>query len=135
MFDKPTHVPIIVTDQERALRFYTEVLGFVKRQDSQQEDRPRWLTVAIPGQELEFILVKGDYIVDPRPPSTTDSSGNHLVFQTDDCRKDYEILKQRGVKYKEPGLIEAPFGSAAYFTDPDGNHLTLLQPAQKPSKK
>ena len=135
MFDKTTHVPIIVSDQERALKFYTDVLGFVKCQDSQQKGRPRWLTVAIPGQDLEFILVKGDYIVDPRPLSTLDSGGNHLVFQTDDCRKDYETLKQRGVRFKEPGLMEAPFGTAAYFTDPDGNHLTLLQPAQKSTKQ
>jgi len=36
--------------------------------------------------------------------------------------------KARGVKFKDPSPVEAPFGIAVYFTDPDGNHLTLLQP-------
>jgi len=50
------------------------------------------------------------------------------VFRTTDCRKDFETLKARGVKFKDPSPVEAPFGIAVYFTDPDGNHLTLLQP-------
>jgi len=131
MFEKLTHVPIIVSDQERALKFYTEVLGFVKMQDSQQPGHPRWLTISHKGQDLEYILVKGDYVVDPRPPSTQDSGGNHMVFKTSDCRRDYETLKARGIRFKEPGLVEAPFGTAAYFTDPDGNHLSLLQPVRQ----
>ncbi|SRR6266568_2295041 len=134
MFEKLTHVPIVVRDHERALKFYTEVLGFEKSEDSRQPGRPRWLTVKHTGQDLAFILVQGDYVVDPRRPTTQDSGGNHWVFKTSDCRKDYDTLKARGVKFKEPGLVEASFGVAAYFTDPDGNHLSLLQPAQWQSK-
>jgi len=127
---KLTHAPIVVSNQDRALRFDTEVLGFEKRQDYQRPGHPRWLTVAPKGQDIELILVEGTYTIDPRAPPKADSGGNHWAFHTNDCRKDFEILKARGVKFKDPAPVEANYGIAAYFTDPDGNHLTLLQPKQ-----
>lgn len=127
---KLTHTPIVVRDQDAALKFYTDVLGFEKRADYQQKGHPRWLTVAPKGGEVEFILVEGVYSVDPRPSSDADSGGNHHVFSTDDCRGDFEALKARGVRFKHAAPIETPYGVSAYFTDPDGNHLTLLQPRQ-----
>jgi len=135
MIQSTTHLPIIVRDQDKALEFYTQVLSFEKRQDYQQPGRPRWLTVAPKGQELEFILVKADYLVDPRPPRDADSGGNDWAFRTNDCRKDFETLKLKGVRFKNPAPIESPYGITAYFTDPDGNHLSLLQPAQKTAWK
>ncbi len=39
------------------------------------------------------------------------------------------------MKFKDPAPVEANYGIAAYFTDPDGNHLTLLQPAQNQWKR
>ena len=133
MILKTIHVPIVVSDQDRALRFYTEVLGFEKRQDYQQPGHPRWLTVAPGGQELEFILVEGEY-APSHPKPEADSGGNHWVFLTDDCKKDVELLKGRGVHFKGGGAVEAPYGTAGYFTDPDGNHLTLLQPKSQQRK-
>lgn len=130
MIQKTTHVPIVVSDQERALKFYTEALGFQKRQDYQQDSRGRWLTVAPKGEEVELILVKGTYTVDPRPARDAESGGNHLVFRTTDCLKDFATLTARGVKFQDAAPVENPYGVTAYFTDPDGNHLSLLQPAQ-----
>jgi catechol 2,3-dioxygenase-like lactoylglutathione lyase family enzyme len=127
---KLTHTPIVVRNQDQALTFYTDVLGFEKRADYQLPGHPRWLTVAPTGDSVELILVEGVYSVDPRPASDADSGGNHHVFNTDDCRRDYEALKARGVRFTRDEPIEAPYGISAYFTDPDGNHLTLLQPRQ-----
>jgi catechol 2,3-dioxygenase-like lactoylglutathione lyase family enzyme len=127
---KLTHTPIVVSDQDEALTFYVDVLGFEKRSDYQLPGKPRWLTVAPKGQDVEFILVKGTYTLDPRPPSDADSGGNHHVFITDDCRRDFAALTARGLKFKDPAPVEAPYGMAAYFTDPDGNHFALLQPRQ-----
>jgi len=131
MIQKLTHAPLVVSNQDEALKFYADILGFEKRADYQQPGKPRWLTVAPRGQEVELILVKGDYVVDPRPPRIADSGGNHWVFLTNDCRKDFEALMARGVKFKDPKPVDAPYGVAAYFTDPDGNHLSMLQPVQK----
>ena len=125
---KLTHTPIVVRNQDEALKFYTEVLGFETRADYQQKGHPRWLTVAAKGDETELILIEGEYTVDPRPAPDADSGGNHHVFATDDCRRDFDALKARGVRFKHDAPIEAPYGISAYFTDPDGNHLTLLQP-------
>ena len=130
MIQQTTHVPIVVTDQDRALAFYTEVLGFEKRADYQQAGRPRWLTVAPKGQDVELVLVKGAYTQDPRPPADVGSGGNHHVFATDDCRRDVAALAARGLKFKDPEPIEAPYGVTAYFTDPDGNHFALLESKQ-----
>ena len=127
---KLTHTPIVVRNQDEALKFYTDTLGFEKRADYQLQGHPRWLTVAPKGDDVELILVEGVYSVDPRPPSDGDNGGNHHVFNTDDCRGDFEVLKARGVRFKHAAPIEAPYGISAYFTDPDGNHLTLLQPRQ-----
>jgi len=135
MIEKLTHVPIVVSDQEQALHFYTEVLGLEKRADYQLPGNPRWVTVGPKGQDLELILFQGKYQLDSRAPPEAGSGGNHWVFKTDDCRKDFEILKARGVKFKDPAPVEANYGIAAYFTDPDGNHLTLLQPAQNQWKR
>src|SRR5437667_12294065 len=100
MIGKATHVPIVVRDQDKALEFYTEVIGFEKRQDYQQPGRPRWLTVAPKGQEVELVLVKGDYVVDPRPPRMADSVGNHWIVLTDSASKDVEKMNGRGVAGK-----------------------------------
>lgn len=135
MIEKVTHVPIVVSNQEKALEFYTKVLGLEKRADYQLPGNPRWLTIAPKGQDLELILYEGRFKLDARSPAEAGHGGNHWVFKTDDCRKDFEILKARGVKFNGPAPTEANFGLAAYFTDPDGNHLTLLEPARGPPQK
>jgi predicted enzyme related to lactoylglutathione lyase len=118
---------MVVSDQQKALEFYTGTLGFEKRQDYQQPGHPRWLTVGLKGQELEIILVQGEHAAcHPKPGE--ESGGNHWVFLTDDCNGDAEILKSRGVQFRGGGAVEAPYGTAAYFTDLDGNHLSLLEP-------
>ena len=125
---KLTHAPIVVRNQDEALKFYADVLGFEKRADYQQKGAPRWLTVAPKGDDVELILVQGAYSMDSRPAPDADSGGNHHVFVTDDCRRDFDLLKSRGMRFKHDAPVEAPYGISAYFTDPDGNHLTLLQP-------
>jgi catechol 2,3-dioxygenase-like lactoylglutathione lyase family enzyme len=128
---KLTHVPIVVRDQDRALAFYTDVLGFEKRADYQQPGKPRWLTVAPKGQETAFILVQGESSVDLGLGPEAGSGGHHLAFTTTDCRGDYEALTARGVDftvgdYTRP--IEQPWGTSVTFKDPDGNILALVQP-------
>ena len=128
---KLTHVPIVVRDQDRALAFYTDLLGFEKRADHQQAGRPRWLTVGPKGQALEFILVQGEARVDLGLGPEAGSGGHHIAFATTDCQGDYEALKARGVdftvgNYTEP--IKQAWGTSVTFRDPDGNLLVLVQP-------
>jgi predicted enzyme related to lactoylglutathione lyase len=120
MIVKATNVDVQVRDQEKALKFYTGTLGFEKRGDYPGPTGVRWLTVAPKGQDLEFALVKGE-----------PAKGMRIVFQTDDCRKDVAALQEQGVKFLGQAPREQPYGVEAHFTDPDGNHLVLLQQAWK----
>ncbi|HUR70288.1 MAG TPA: VOC family protein [Candidatus Thermoplasmatota archaeon] len=122
MLDKLTHVPILVNDQDKALAFYVDKLGFEKRQDHSNKSA-RWLTVAPPGAAVEFALVKGEYLVDPRANESV-----QFTLATPDCRAEAAKLKARGVAVGEPA--EMPFGVLAKFLDPDGNRFALLQPAE-----
>src|SRR2546430_13436849 len=84
MIEKLTHVPIVVSDQEKALKFYTEVLGFEKRADYQNPGSPRWLTVAPKGTDVEMILFEGKYKLDPRAPPEAGSGGGTIGVLTKD---------------------------------------------------
>lgn len=125
MIEKTTIVPLLVRDQDKALDFYVGKLGFEKRQDYGQKGRPRWLTVAPSGAEVEFALVKGEFVRDPRG-----EEGYHFTLTTSDCRGEVAKLQARGVAFREGAPVEMPFGLVASFRDPDGNPFRLLQPAK-----
>ena len=117
-------VSVVVNDQDAALDFYTNKLGFEKRGDRTFKGLPRLLTVAPKGQvEPEIVLVK------VRASNIQPPQGGHtgMVFRTDDCRRDFATLKERGVKFlSEP--TELPFGTQALFSDLDGNLFFLVEP-------
>ncbi len=131
MIEKLTHAPIVVSDQGKALKFYTEILGFEKRADYQQPGKPRWLTVAPKGQDLEFILVQGKFKIDSHLGPEAGTGGIHFAFTTDDCQGDYERLKAKGVNFNV-GAYTKPqkqsWGTSVTFKDPDGNQFALVQP-------
>jgi predicted enzyme related to lactoylglutathione lyase len=128
MINNLSFVSIVVNDQDAALDFYTRKLGFEKRGDRNFAGLPRFLTVSPPGQrEPEIVLVKAG-------ASNVQAHGGHtgMVFRTDDCRRDYAALKERGVNFtREPE--EMPFGIQAQFTDVDGNIFSLAEPRVRPS--
>ena len=115
MISDLTHVTMLVDDQEAALEFYTDVLGFEKRDDETMEEG-RWLTVAPKGQEFpQFVLAESDDVAH--------------VLVTDDCRAEYERLTEAGVEFRgEP--MEMPWGVEALFEDPAGNVFDLLEPTE-----
>src|SRR5687767_2762807 len=103
MIKRMSHTTIYVEDQDRALDFYTNKLGFEVRTDARM-DSFRWLTVGPKGQpELEIVLMQ------PKPGMMFDAETVAMmaelrkrgafgggVFQTDDCKKTYEELRARG---------------------------------------
>jgi len=116
---------IYVTDQQRALDFYTEKLGFEVRTDAPMDMGPgtpagvRWLEVAPKGAETSFTLFT--------PPGMESRVGgfSNLVFGCDDVQKTVEDLRATGVEISEEPH-EAPWGGWwAQFKDPDGNEFGL----------
>jgi predicted enzyme related to lactoylglutathione lyase len=121
---------IYVDDQEKALRFYTDTLGFAKKADVTNGPY-RWLTVASPeepdGVELQLAL-------NDNPPAKSyqqalfEQSQPAAMFHTDDLQRDYDRLVGRGVTFTVP-LTKEAWGSMATLDDTCGNLIQLTQPA------
>ena len=123
MLDRIVYTSVMVSDQDRALDFYTNVLGLEQRIDNPTPDGPRFLTVGVPGQDFQLVLWPGTpgeaQPVQGRIPAT-------YTIETPDCRQAYESLKERGVSF-ETDVLEYPWAYTAVFRDPDGNRLQLRE--------
>ena len=117
-----------VDDQEKALRFYTEVLGFVKKNDFSQGTY-RWLTVASPedpdGPELQLALNDNpaarayqQALFQQRQPAA--------MFFSDDVQAEYERMKGRGAEFTMPPT-DVTASTIAMVNDTCGNLIQLTQ--------
>jgi predicted enzyme related to lactoylglutathione lyase len=124
MLEKIFYTAQFVSDQDKALDFYTNVLGLEQRADNPTPDGPRFLAVGVKGQE-DYMLVLW-----PGTPGQAQATEAGVpatcTIETDDLRKEYEALKSRGVKFLTD-VLEFPWGSVAQFEDPDGNRLQLRE--------
>ena len=125
-----------VHDQDEALAFYTEKLGFEVRSDATLPELGdfRWLTVSPAGQPDVAIVL----MAIPGPPVMDEEVANQVrslmakgfagtVFlTTDDVQASYEELKARGVEFTEEPE-ERPYGIDSGFRDPSGNSFRLTQ--------
>ena len=121
------YVTIYVSDQDRALAFYTENLGLQKRVDHPIPDG-RFLTVAPGDDSIEIILWPGN----PGQGPAVDAVKSGIVpgpifLESDDLRKEFEELQARGVEFVGPEPEDYPFGIRATALDPDGNRIELRQ--------
>lgn len=120
---------IYVDDLEKALRFYTDTLGFAKQADFTQGDY-RWLTVASPEETdgTELHLAPNDNPSAKAYQEAMFQQGEPAaVFHSDDLEKEYERLSGLGVSFTVP-LIKESWGSMAILDDTCGNLIQLTQP-------
>ncbi len=146
MITRLSHATVWVLDQDSALAFYTEKLGFEVRTDTTLGPDPsseghdasvpglRWLTVGPKSQpDVELILAKlGPPMLDPESAGQVRAlvakgvlgAG---VMATDDIQADFKELSAKGVTFlQEPA--ERPYGTEAVFRDDSGNWFSLTQP-------
>lgn len=118
-------VTILVRDEDEALRFYTEKLGFEKKDDAEFGPGHRWLTVTTREQpELQIFLARGDAFGMNLMDQV--GKGPSWAFGTNDCRQTYEELSARGVTFTtEPQ--DKFYGVEATFEDPFGNKFALVE--------
>ena len=119
---------VFVNDQEKALRFYTEVLGFAKKTDVSQGPY-RWLTVASPeepdGTQLQLAL-------NDNPPAKEyqqaifQQGQPAVMFFTDDVKRDSERINARGAKFTMPPT-DVTGSTIAQLNDTCGNLIQLTQ--------
>ncbi|MEV6560287.1 VOC family protein [Nocardia sp. NPDC051756] len=120
------YVTVYVTDQDRALRFYTEALGLEQRIDFSGPDG-RFLAVGVPNSAVEIIL--WSHAAAAGQPAELDGRvvPGPLILESDDLRKDFEVLRKRGVTFEGAEPEDYPFGVRIEATDPDGNRISLRE--------
>jgi catechol 2,3-dioxygenase-like lactoylglutathione lyase family enzyme len=134
MITKMSHVLIWVKNQQEALEFYRDKLGFEVDTDAEMGPGFRWLTMRIksqPGFEIILMEPKAGMMLDEESAAQLRSLVDKGVpgggvFDTDDIYQTYEELKTRGVEFKGPPSVQ-PWGTATVMKDNSGNWFSIGQ--------
>jgi predicted enzyme related to lactoylglutathione lyase len=111
-------VSIPVADQNRALDFYTDKLGFTIITDQPFDEKQRWIELRIPKAETRVVLFT------PDGEEKRIGSFMNMSFTCDDIDKTYAELKKQGVEFEGPPQTQ-PWGRYAMFKDSEGNRFVL----------
>ncbi len=123
-------ITVQVTDQDKALEFYTQKLGFEKRSDQPMGPSQRWIEVAPPGAQTRILLYKatrempGADSYEAAKASIGKSTG--MVWETDDISGTFAQLKAKGVPILDEPKRQ-PYGWWGVFADQDGNSYGVHQ--------
>jgi predicted enzyme related to lactoylglutathione lyase len=124
---------VFVDDQDKALRFYTEVLGFAKKADFRNGPF-RWLTVGSPeepdGTQLQLTL-NNNPAAKAYQQAIFQQGQPAAMFNTDDVKGDYERIKARGAEFTMPPT-DVTGSTIAMLKDTCGNLIQLTQLAHYP---
>ncbi|MGI5917890.1 MAG: VOC family protein [Anaerolineae bacterium] len=119
---------VLVDDQGKALRFYTEKLGFVKKQDISAGDY-RWLTVVSPEDPdgVELLLEPGAHpAAEPYKKALFDDGIPFTSFAVDNVQQEYERLRDLGVEFSVPPTQAGPV-MMAILDDTCGNLIQIVE--------
>jgi predicted enzyme related to lactoylglutathione lyase len=111
-------VSIRVRNQDKALAFWTDVMGFQIATDQPMGEGQRWIELKIPGAQTGIVLFT------PPGEEALIGSFSGMSFATDDVEKTHRELVARGVEFVQPPKKES-WGTSAVFKDPDGNAFVL----------
>lgn len=115
-------VPVYVSDQDQAIDFFVNKLGFTKSEDAQFGEGQRWVQVTTPqGPTTIAILKAGEYGM----PSNTLGQHTGICFYAEDVRATVEELRSKGVQITD-GPSSQGWGVQAQFADPDGNGYVIV---------
>lgn len=127
MIQRLSMVTRIVEDQDEAIEFYTEKLGFELTGDH-PGPHGRFVTVSPEGDDVDLILMSPDGFPEEDAERMREQFGTDwgTIYLVDDCRETYEGLRERGVDFRgEPE--EMPWGIQVVAIDPDGNETVLQE--------
>lgn len=131
MHPRLSQVTLVVTNQARALEFYTQKVGFETKTDTPLPGGKRWLSVGPKGQDIELALWEVGSATDPAQQAWSKhwapARSPPFVLRVADCKATFHELSARGVEFPQPPK-EYPWGTAATFQDPDGNLFSISQP-------
>jgi catechol 2,3-dioxygenase-like lactoylglutathione lyase family enzyme len=118
MISQVKHVIIPVKDQDKALKFYTDKLGFKLLVDAPFGPGLRWIELQIPGADTQIVLFT------PEGHEDRVGTSSSFVFSCADVKKTYDDLSKKGVEFLHPPKKEF-WGSFTLFKDVDGNTFCL----------
>jgi catechol 2,3-dioxygenase-like lactoylglutathione lyase family enzyme len=129
------YITLVVRDYDEAIEFFTHSLGFDLIEDSPSKDREgrdkRWVLVA-PNNSTgtKILLAKASNQEELSRVGNQTGGRVFLFLHTDDFWRDYNAMREKGVKFvREPK--EEAYGTVAVFEDLYGNKWDLLEPKQK----
>lgn len=125
------HIALVVKDYDEAIAFYTQKLNFRLIEDTKLSEEKRWVMVAPPGAgSCNLLLAKA---ANERQTASIGNQTGGRVFLflfTDDFWRDYNNMKQQGIKFVREA-VEEPHGTVAVFEDLYGNLWDFIQPSDK----
>ncbi len=134
MNSKIIQVSIVVNKQADAVEFYTNKVGFKKKVDFPTPDGNRWIVVGPEDQEMGLALIEARWQDNSGLGRQWKAGeGAPIVLQVEDCSRTCQELRSRGVGFKSvwgEELKKLPYGTVAFFADPDGNLFEVLEPSQ-----
>ncbi|MEK6320842.1 MAG: VOC family protein [Acidobacteriota bacterium] len=134
MISRMSHATIYVIDQDQAIEFYRDKLGFRIINDVSMDGGFRWVTVAPKDQsDFEIVLMgtQAGFMFEEEAASQlrgliANGKLGAGVFNTPNCQATYDELSSRGVEFLSPPA-ERPYGIEAIFKDNSGNWFSLTQ--------
>ena len=119
---KVGRVAVPVSDQDRAIEFYTEKLGFTLDADIAVDENYRWVEVSPPAGGTALAIV-------PPPQSAPDRIGvdTNVILTTDDIDEAHAELQARGVDTDDVSRMGDPVPPMLFFRDQDGNTLLIVE--------
>ena len=131
MNQRIAHIALVVKDYDEAIQFYTEKLDFELLEDTKIDSLKRWVVISPPGaKECCLLLAKA---ADEKQLASVGNQTWGRVFLflfTDDFKRDYNKMIERGINFIRPPK-EEPYGMVAVFEDLYGNMWDLLEPNEK----
>jgi predicted enzyme related to lactoylglutathione lyase len=118
MIKQVKFVSIPVADQNRALDFYTEKLGFTIITDQPFDEKQRWIELRVPKAETRVVVFTAG------GEEKRIGTFMNMSYSCDDIDKTYTELKARGVEFDGPPKKE-PWGTYAIFKDSEGNRFVV----------
>ncbi len=121
------HMAIVVDDYDRAIAYYTNILGFTLVQDEALTETKRWVLVSPGDGSCQFLLAKA--VGDLQQQAIGNQSGGRvfLFLHTDTFEEDHARLLQHKVEIVR-GPVQEPYGKVLDFKDLYGNLWDLIQP-------
>lgn len=126
VIDRVGRVAVPVSDQDRAIEFYTEKLGFTLAADIAVNEDYRWVEVSPPAGGTTLAIV-------PPPQATPDRIGidTGVILTTDDIDGAHDELSARGVDVDDVARMGDPVPPMLFFRDQDGNTLLIVEPQEQ----